>query len=274
MATKLVSSLHKYLLFFMKQLELKEIAHDYKIGHKPVELSPSFTGDALFVSEGQPIGFYLQCLPERLKQLTDIANAELNSKRVPKTEMRRAGGLHNDEAEVKQYSTIIGSVPPKAIMRRPYPSRSSVHGVESAKTFIKAMTMAGKEALKIIKETSPTLYETHKAAVENAVPEEWRFCDLFTSSISNFNIAAPIHKDTLNVKGALNVIITKRMNSTGGNLFIPDYGITINSAHDSLLVYPAWRNTHGVTPIVPTHDGGYRNSLIWYALDAFREKHD
>tara|TARA_B100000424_G_C22858838_1_gene457796 strand:- start:426 stop:875 length:450 start_codon:yes stop_codon:yes gene_type:complete len=148
-----------------------------------------------------------------------------------------------------------------------------VHAVESAQTFIKAMTMAGREALKIIQSVAPELYDIHRDAVLTKVPEKWRFCDLFTSSISNYNIAAPIHKDTLNVKGALNVIITKRLNSTGGNLFIPDYGITMNSAHDSMLVYPAWRNTHGVTPINATHDGGYRNSLIWYALDAF-SNHD
>jgi len=71
------------------------------------------------------------------------------------------------------------------------------------------------------------------------------------------------------VKGALNVIITKRKNSTGGNLYIPDYETTLNSADNSMLVYPAWRNMHGVTPIIPTHKGGYRNSLVWYALDSF-----
>ena len=253
----------------MNQLQLTEVAHEYKIGQQPAELPPSFTGDALFLAGGEPVGFYLEKIPERLKKLTDVANYELNSDRVPKTVMTRASKFRGDEAAVDQYSAIIGSIPPKAIMRRPYPSRSSVHGVNSAQIFIKAMTMAGREALKIIEETTPDLYRAHKQAVQQRVPEKWRFCDLFTSSISNYNIAAPIHRDTLNVKGALNVIITKRLNSTGGNLFIPDYNITINSAHDSMLVYPAWRNTHGVTPIKATHDGGYRNSLIWYALDAF-----
>ena len=37
----------------------------------------------------------------------------------------------------------------------------------------------------------------------------------------------------------------------------------------SILVYPAWRNIHGVTPIIPTHNGGYRNSLVFYPLKAF-----
>jgi len=36
-----------------------------------------------------------------------------------------------------------------------------------------------------------------------------------------------------------------------------------------MLVYPAWRNVHGVTPITATHDGGYRNSLVFYPLKAF-----
>lgn len=38
----------------------------------------------------------------------------------------------------------------------------------------------------------------------------------------------------------------------------------------SILVYPAWRNVHGVTPIIPTHEGGYRNSLVFYPLKAFK----
>lgn len=253
----------------MKTIHLTKIKHDVKIGDKPKELPPSLFEDSLLVEDGQEVGFYLSKIPERLQKLVDVADAELNSKRVPKSEMRRSSGFGNSENEVRQYSCIIGSIPPKPHMRRPYASKSSVHSCKTADLFVKAMTMAGREALGIIESVSKTLYQTHKESVENRVPEKWRFADLFTSSISNFNIAAPVHQDNLNVKGALNVIITKRRNSTGGNLFVPDYGVTLNSADNSMLVYPAWRNAHGVTPIVPTHKGGYRNSLVWYALDAF-----
>lgn len=254
----------------MKTIELKQVKHDYKIGDKPVELEPTLFEDALLVADGQPVGFYLAKIPDRLLKLVEVADFELNSNRVPKSEMRRSSGLHGGGGDVRQYSCIIGSVPPKPHMRRSYATKSSVHAVKTAQTFIKAMTMAGREALKIIEQVSPEIYNVHKKAVEAAVPEKWRFCDLFTSSISNYNIAAPIHRDALNVKGAVNVIITKRKNSTGGNLFVPDYNTTLNSADNSMLVYPAWRNMHGVTPIIPTHDGGYRNSLVWYALDAFK----
>lgn len=269
----MVSGLHQRVLLrekLMKTIELKQVAHNVKIGDQPKELPPTLFEDSFFVVDGKPVGFYLAKLPDKLAKLVNVADAELNSTRVPKSEMRRSSGLHGDgEKDVRQYSCIIGSIPPKPHMRRSYATKSSVHAVDSARTFVKAMTMAGRECLVTVEQVCTELHAVHRAAVEARVPEEWRFADLFTSSISNYNIAAPIHRDNLNVKGAVNCIITKRRNSTGGNLYVPDYDVTFNSADNSLLVYPAWRNMHGVTPIVPTHPGGYRNSLVWYALDAF-----
>ena len=172
---------------------------------------------------------------------------------------------------VSQYSTILGSVAPKPHMRRPYPTISSVHAVKSANTFIKAMLLAAKESEKLIKEILPEQYERQLELFKN-VPDEWKFGSLFTSSISNYNIPAPFHRDAGNIKGCVNVIITKRRNSTGGNLNVPDYGATIDQCDNSILVYPAWRNVHGVTPIAPTFEDGYRNSLVFYPLKAFLTK--
>lgn len=253
----------------MKTVELNRVQHGVKIGDVPKELPPTLFEDSLFVENGEEVGFYLAKIPEKLQKLVDIADYELNSVRVPKSEMKRSSGLRDDSMDVRQYSCIIGSIPPKPHMRRAYATKSSVHAKDTARTFVKAMTLAGIESLKIIEAASPKLYKIHRDAVETKVPEKWRFSELFTSSISNYNISAPVHQDHLNVKGALNVIITKRKNSIGGNLYIPDYETTLNSADNSMLVYPAWRNMHGVTPIVPTHKGGYRNSLVWYALDSF-----
>ena len=56
----------------------------------------------------------------------------------------------------------------------------------------------------------------------------------------------------------------------GGCLNVPDYNATFEQADNSMLVYPAWRNVHGVTPIKPIAEGGYRNSLIFYPLKAFK----
>jgi hypothetical protein len=170
---------------------------------------------------------------------------------------------------VSQYSAILGSVPPKPHMRRAWGGRSHVHRHETASVFVKAMLKAGRLAMSLVSEYVPTVHKIHLDAIEKRLPQKWRFTPYFSSTISNCNIAAPIHQDHANVKGAVNIIITKRQNSKGGNLYVPDYGACFDQSNNSLLVYPAWRNSHGVTPIEPTHQGGYRNSHVWYALDSF-----
>ena len=253
----------------MKRVDLIQVPHSVKIGDKCGDIEPNVTEDSVFYADGEPVGFYLKSISGKLLQLIELANAELLSDRVPKSTMGRTAGSRGEADQVKQFSTIIGSVPARPHMRRPYPSLSSVHQVSSAKTFIKAMLMAGKEAEQVIKTITPNIYERQKAIIAEKVPPKFRFGELFTSSISNFNIAAAYHRDAANLEGCVNVIIAKRSHSKGGNTTVPDYGATVDSSDNSMLVYPAWRNVHGVTPIVPLREGGYRNSLVWYPLKAF-----
>lgn len=258
----------------MKKIELIQQAHTVKIGDVCGLIEPNVIEDSIFIHEGEAIGFYIKNIgkySEKAAGLADIADSELRSKAVPKSTMKRSSGFGdgNQEKEVLQYSTILGSVPPKPHMRRPYPTISSVHQVPSAQKFIKAMLLLANECESIIKELTPNVWERQRDIFEQKVKQKWRFGNLWTSSISNYNISAPFHRDAGNIVGCVNAIIAKRKNSYGGNTTIPDYGATVDSADNSLLVYPAWRNVHGVTPIVPTVNGGYRNSLVFYPLNAF-----
>lgn len=260
----------------MKRIDLIPVQHSNKIGDICEYIEPNVTEDCIFYSEGEAIGFYLTKMPDKMCKLADLANAEFRTKNVPKSQMDRKPTDGFDEEKgiwkyknvVSQMSTILGSVPPKPHMRRPYPTRSSVHQVKSANTFVKAMLMLATESEQLIKEMLPQQYEKQVKLFEQ-VEKKWRFANLFTSSISNYNISAPFHRDTGNIVGAVNVIICKKHNSKGGDLNIPDYGATIGQQDNSILVYPAWKNLHGVTPIIPTHEGGYRNSLVFYPLKAF-----
>lgn len=260
----------------MKRIDLIKVEHNVKIGDKCEYKEPNVNEDCMFYVDGEPVGFYLTKMPEKMCKLADLAGAELLTKNVPKTEMQRPKMLGFDkngkgivDRSVKQFSTILGSVPPKAHMRRPYPTSSSVHSVKTAQTFIKSMLLLAKESEQLIKEILPKQYEQQVKLFED-VSEKWRFANLFTSSISNYNISAPFHRDTGNIVGAVNVIICKKFNSKGGDLHIPDYNATIGQQDNSILVYPAWRNIHGVTPIIPTFENGYRNSLVFYPLKAFK----
>jgi hypothetical protein len=266
----------------MKRVDLIKREHNTKIGDVCPTIEPNITEDCIFYENNIPIGFFIKDIAkysEKSAKLADLADKEFRSSNVPKTEMARATVSNKEQYDkmmkgltekkrVSQMSCIIGSIAPKAQFKRNYYNYSTVHQVKSAQTFIKAMLMLAIESEKIIKEITPNIYETQKKIFEN-VPEKWRFGNLFTSSISNYNIAANFHRDTANIENCVNVIITKRLNATGGNLHIPDYGVTMDSCDNSMLVYPAWKNIHGVTPIIPTHEGGYRNSLIFYPLKAF-----
>ena len=257
-------------------LTLQPKAPKLKIGDTCPTLQPNVTESCILADpDGTQVGLFIKQLPDDLRNLINIADHEVNSTRVPKTMMDRKRPLppgpdgKRRYLVISQYSAILGRGPPKPHMRRAYGTRSSVHSSKTAGTFVKAMHKAGITAYQLVQELAPEVTQLHSSKVQARVPEKWRFAKHFSSTISNCNIAEPIHQDHANVKGAINIIITKRRNSTGGNLHVPDYDATFDQTDGAMLVYPAWRNCHGVTPIVPTHQGGYRNSHVWYALDSF-----
>ena len=273
----------------MNKVEMKLVEHNVRVGQKCGNKTANITEDSLFMLDGEPVGFYIKSVQGKMKQLLNIANKEFRSDNVPKSKMRRSDVIQKyfklkntrepktrgentriaDKLGVTQMSTILGSVPSKPQMRRPYLSISSVHQNKKAKTFIKAMMMLCRESESLIKKYLPKIYKKQKQIISKNVAKEWQFSDMFTSSISNYNISAPYHRDTGNLKDTVNVIFSKRFDSEGGYLIVPDYDVTIDCADNSMICYPAWKNVHGVTPIHPNSGGGYRNSLIFYPLKGF-----
>lgn len=260
---------------------MQKVEHNRKIGERCDYIEPNITESCYLYDDDLLVGAYISDVKQdypKLAKVMAVANAEFLSDNVPKTLLERAdvmakvkAGMSRAEAKkagTVQYSTIIGSIPPKPLMKRAYPNRSSVHAVKSAQTFIKAMLIAAKCMAEVMGQLMPDHLKTQLEAL-SGVDDKWKFGDLFTSSISNYNIAAPFHRDTANIKHTLNAIYTHRHNSNGGCLYVPDYDACFEMPTDSLLLYPAWRNVHAVTPIIPTHDGGYRNSLVFYALSGF-----
>ncbi len=270
----------------MQRIDLEKKEHSIVVGMKCDNLTPNIVDDSVFYLDGEPIGFYIRDLSEHdslAAKLADVADVELRSERVPKQEMSRGPqGSKADKIKreqegkviVTQFSTILGGIPPKPHMRRNYPTISSVHGVKSAKNYIKSMILLAGRSEQLIKKIIPKQYESQKALIAANAPKKYRFGELFTSSISNFNIAADYHIDRANLQGCVNVIIAKRKEATGGNTTVPDYGVTVDSADNSMLVYPAWANIHGVTPIVESASGGYRNTLVFYPLASFKNYMD
>ena len=103
----------------------------------------------------------------------------------------------------------MGAVPPKPNVRRHYATMSSVHAKPTARNFLKAMILLNECAEEMIKEILPDVYE-RQLQILSKTPKKWRLGNMFTSSISNYNISAPCHIDRANLKNTVNVIITKR----------------------------------------------------------------
>ena len=264
----------------MKHLNLTRVEHAYKVGGQTNTLPSNVHDDCLLVDAGTIVGMFIKDLnayDPSLAKLLSYADAEFRSPRVPKSLMERKQPMGKTEdgknkyLVVKQYSTIIGSIPKKPHMKRNYHSRSSVHLKSSANKFIRTMLGISQLAYDLVKTYAPNVYDAHMAAIQR-VDKNWMFGKHCTSSISNYNIAAAYHQDNANIRGTVNCILTKRANSTGGNLHVPDYDAVFEQGDNSLLVYPAWRNMHGVTPIVETKKGGYRNSFIFYSLKGFMQE--
>lgn len=265
----------------MIEVNLEQREHNRRIGSRCEYIEPTVSESCLLKDDGVTIGAYIHDVREydqKLAKIMTVANAEFRSDNVPKQLLERSdvmsytkAGLTRKQAKqlaTVQYSTILGSIPPKPLMRRNYRNRSSVHREQKANQFVKAMLFGAQRVDEIFRNLMPQQHDAHVQAVAD-IQEKWRFGRLFTSSISNFNIAAPFHRDRANIRGTLNAIYTVRENAQGGCLYVPDYDACFEMPSHSLLLYPAWRNTHAVTPIKPTHDGGYRNSLVWYALEGF-----
>ena len=81
----------------MKIIELEKIDHQVKIGDVCGDIEPNIIDDTMFLADGMPVGFYIKELTGKIKQLADVANAELLSDRVPKSEMRRSSGMRDSE---------------------------------------------------------------------------------------------------------------------------------------------------------------------------------
>ena len=100
----------------MKRIDLIEVKHNRKIGKVCEYIEPNVTEDSIFYVDGEPIGFYLTKMPEKMCKLADLADKEFRSKNVPKSMLARAGKLRAlqmgkskeeaNEIDVEQFSTI------------------------------------------------------------------------------------------------------------------------------------------------------------------------
>jgi hypothetical protein len=92
----------------MKRIDLIQVEHSVKIGDKCPAFEPNVTEDCIFYADGEPIGFFMRQMPDKMCKLADLADKELKSKNVPKSSMdRKTGDGFDEEKGIYKYKNVI-----------------------------------------------------------------------------------------------------------------------------------------------------------------------
>lgn len=169
----------------------------------------------------------------------------------------------------RNVSRTFGMAPRKVMMRR-----------ESCRPAGLAMSQPDEHAALVglsrvlqrqLVEFAPHAFE-RDAKVMGAVDEEWRMAEdsLWTSGVVNKASALPYHRDRNNFS-TWSAMPVFRRNMRGGHLHLPEYDLTVECRDGWVVYFPGFEHLHGVTPMEETQPGGYRYSVVYYALKGMKD---
>lgn len=116
------------------------------------------------------------------------------------------------------------------------------------------------------KSLNPALYEKHLETVSKVRPGWMLDGTPFTSGIANKDNQLKYHFDAGNFPGTWSCMIAFKHNVEGGYLSLPEYGIGIEIADKTLLMFDGQETLHGVTPIHRLSSDSYRFTVVYYSL--------
>jgi hypothetical protein len=98
------------------------------------------------------------------------------------------------------------------------------------------------------------------------VADIWKFPGTgWTSGVLNLTQLLPYHRDAGNLAESWSAMIGARSKVDGGHLYLPEYDVTLDVGHRSLVAFPGATITHGVTPM-SVGRGGWRVTAVFYGL--------
>jgi hypothetical protein len=95
---------------------------------------------------------------------------------------------------------------------------------------------------------------------------------LWTSGVINQASALPYHRDRANFDSWSAMPVVRR-GMEGGDLHMPEYGITVNCRDGWALWFNGYAHVHGVTPMKLRAKDGYRYSIVFYAKRGMKDCH-
>lgn len=158
---------------------------------------------------------------------------------------------------------MFGTIQPQPLRRR-YGCRRSVvaRGTDPAR-----WQAVADECHGILAKHLPTIAERNVAAAAG-IADVWKWAGTgWTSGVLNHTQLLPYHRDAGNLAHSWSAMIGARSKTTGGHLYLPEYGVWIDVGHRSLVCFPGGDVTHGVTPMTVARTG-WRVTAVFYGLKA------
>lgn len=117
----------------------------------------------------------------------------------------------------------------------------------------------------------PEVAAADRANIGQVLPE-WRLDEesVWTSGIVNKTSALPYHRDEMNFH-AWSAMPVVRRDVAGGRLHIPEYDRTVGCRDGWVVYFMGKTLIHGNTPVRVTRPGGYRISVVYYALRGMKD---
>jgi hypothetical protein len=229
------------------------------IGIYVPDLEPTISEAGIYIDEDteEPFLAYFP-LPNNL--VKPLRNAVINIS---------MGSVVRQSLGFSSLSRTFGMAP-KTVFRKRESCRSTGLALESPAEHAVIADLAAHLS-QYMKEISQDIYDHDKAVLDN-VEKEWKIGeqDLWTSGVINQSASLPYHKDNFNFQtwSAMPVI---RRKMDGGYFSMPEYGQTVACRDGWVLFMPGYKYVHGVTPMQPKADDGYRFSIVYYALKGMKD---
>lgn len=229
------------------------------VGHDvdPVEANITTATIAVDPERGEPVFAYLPLGP-----VAELRRAVLGIRYSVSGGQVRSTGLRNS-------SRTFGYGPRRPVYRREGCSPTSTSG-----DFPREHTVIANfsdRLADVLGQVNPELVTRGREAASPVLPE-WRLGEskLWTSGVINQSARLPYHRDAFNLP-AWSAMPVLRRHMDGGYLAIPEYGAVLACRDGWGVFFAGYELVHGVTPMSPRREDGYRYSVVYYALRGMKD---
>lgn len=169
----------------------------------------------------------------------------------------RIGGL-------KTTSKVFGFLP-RATLRRDFCTTASYARQQPKEHAI--VCQYGQKISAMYSNFTPETYKNHTKIMKSEVLDEYSIKDTpFTSGIINKNNPLKYHFDSGNFTGVYSLMLGFKKDVKGGYLSIPDYGVGVEIADNSVFMFDGQEILHGVTPIKRLSTRAHRFTVVYYSM--------